>query len=161
MLRFLYHFLTSNSRHGTHSPFVYELADSVIYNKDFADTVRDGKGSGYHSKGEYLSRAISRKLGGKLMSSDLHANSIDRNTVLIIDISDFKESDLAYLENSCFIQVNNIYQTRENLKKWKSMISNPAIDVSIDLYYFGLLFHRPQQRKENFKLRYPFWIYGF
>ncbi len=28
---YLRHFISSNSRHGTHSPFVYQLADEVIY----------------------------------------------------------------------------------------------------------------------------------
>src|SRR5690606_3191570 len=32
---YIYHFLVSNSRHGTHSPFVYALTEKVIYNPSY------------------------------------------------------------------------------------------------------------------------------
>src|SRR5690606_31540100 len=39
---YLKHYLTSNNRHGVHSPFVYNLIDRVIYDfsdKDYIDTI--------------------------------------------------------------------------------------------------------------------------
>lgn len=161
MLRFLHHFLTSNSRHGTHSPFVYDLADSVIYNKKFAEAFRQEKRSSNLIKGEYLSRAISKKMIANHQDLKYSYPFMDNNAQITIDIVDFKESDLESLADCRFLQINNIYANGRNLEKWKSIIANPKVHVSIDLFYFGLLFHRPQQRKENFKLRYPFWIYGF
>jgi predicted O-methyltransferase YrrM len=35
IIDYLRHYLTSNSRHGTHSPFVYKLTDEVIYDFKF------------------------------------------------------------------------------------------------------------------------------
>src|SRR5690606_7037299 len=37
---YLKHYLTSNSRHGVHSPFVYNLIDSVIYDYSKKDYVK-------------------------------------------------------------------------------------------------------------------------
>src|SRR5690606_31069785 len=35
LISYVWHYLVSHSRHGTHSPFVYALADQVIYNPNY------------------------------------------------------------------------------------------------------------------------------
>lgn len=55
------------------------------------------------------------------------------------------------------IVVHEPFQTRETKRIWKKLEQSRDVVVSINLFHFGLLVYRKEQRKENFRLRYPFW----
>lgn len=59
-------------------------------------------------------------------------NSIKNNTVFIFD---------------------DIYWSSEMLSAWNIIKSNPKVTVSIDTYYFGIVFFRKEQQKEHFTIR--------
>ncbi len=50
--------------------------------------------------------------------------------------------------------INNIYKHAEARKSWQQIQANPKVMVTVDLFYIGLIFFRPGQAKEHFKLRF-------
>jgi hypothetical protein len=54
--------------------------------------------------------------------------------------------------NSLFI-LNDIYGNREATATWTSLKKHSKVSVSVDLFYFGIIFFRREQAKEHFKVR--------
>jgi len=132
------HFITSNSRHGTHSPFVYALADELIYNNniDRGDSLMEDIISYFETKG------------------------INRGVFLVTDLNTYSVEELLSLQDNYFmIFVKDIYRKAIHRKIWKSMQEHKDFVVLIDLYEFGIICKRKEQPKENFKLRYPYYSY--
>lgn len=138
ILQKISHFLTSNSRHGTHSPFVYALADELIYNRNIvrSKSLMEDIITYYNSKG------------------------IEKSSFLITDFNKHSFVDLLTLQDSYFmIFVKDIYQKASHRKIWKTMQAHKDFVVLIDLFEFGIVCKRKEQPKENFKLRYPYSFY--
>lgn len=132
------HFITSNSRHGTHSPFVYALADELIYNNniDRGDSLMEDIISYFETKG------------------------INRGVFLVTDLNTYSVEELLSLQDNYFmIFVKDIYRKAIHRKIWKSMQEHKDFVVLIDLFEFGIICKRKEQLKENFKLRYPYYSY--
>jgi len=58
---------------------------------------------------------------------------------------------LKYMHNDSVLLLNNIHQTKE---KWKFLQSHSKVNVSINLYYIGLIFLREQQEEQHFTIRF-------
>lgn len=132
------HFITANSRHGTHSPFVYALADELIYNKNIvrSNALIEDIVHYYESKG------------------------INKTCFLIADSNTYSIGDLAKLQDNYFmIFIKNIYSNKSVKEKWSRMKVDDRFVVLIDLFEFGIVCKRTTQPKENFKLRYPYSYY--
>ena len=54
--------------------------------------------------------------------------------------------------NSLFI-LNDIYVNKEATATWSSLKKHSKVSVSVDLFYFGIIFFRREQAKEHFKIR--------
>ena len=54
--------------------------------------------------------------------------------------------------NSIFI-FDDIYWSQEMQKAWKEIQQHPEVMVTIDTFYWGLVFFRKEQAKEHFKIR--------
>jgi len=54
--------------------------------------------------------------------------------------------------NSIFI-FDDIYWSQEMQKAWKEIQQHPEVRVTIDTFYWGLVFFRKEQAKEHFKIR--------
>ncbi|MGN0002032.1 MAG: hypothetical protein ACI35V_01230 [Sphingobacterium composti] len=136
-LKKLTHYITANSRHGTHSPFVYALADELIYNKN----IRRSKSLIEDVVQYYVSRGISQD---KFIITDFNSQDI---------------VDLAKLQEEYFMLfVKNIHHT-DTEHKWEQMQKDERFVVLIDLFEFGIVCKRKEQPKEYFKLRYPYFLY--
>lgn len=136
-IRRIQHYLTANSRHGTHSPFVYALADELIYNKEW-------------KRGESLMQDI----------QDYYAcKGFDAKSFVMVDLLAHSANDILRLQNEYFmVFVRNIYHSKA-YRQWKLMQENENFIVLIDLFEFGIVCKRKEQPKENFKLRYPYRYY--
>jgi len=55
--------------------------------------------------------------------------------------------------DTCFV-FDDIHWSDEMEKAWNTIKAHPAVTVSIDLFYVGLLFFRYQQPKQDFILRF-------
>lgn len=153
---FLKHFLTSNSRHGTHSPFVYGLADQVIYRHIHMTTLKTSVPDGFAPVYFPLLQDMLAYLSiEELVTFDADT---DAPSLLVLDLKSVSTDDIMMtLRTGKTIIVHEPFKTRQSKRIWEKLIQETAVVVSIDLFHFGLLFYREGQQKENFKLRYPFW----
>ena len=62
-------------------------------------------------------------------------------------------SCLKTINNNSFFIFNDIYGNSETIKNWLSIKNHPKVKVSLDLFYFGVIFFRKEQAKEHFKIR--------
>ena len=60
---------------------------------------------------------------------------------------------LKTINNNSFFIFNDIYGSSETIKNWSSIKKHPKVKVSLDLFYFGVIFFRKEQAKEHFKIR--------
>ena len=252
---YLKHWLTSKTRHGVHSPFVYHLIDEIIYDfhakSDFlnieplrAKLLSDkrvleltdlGAGSLVHNHKKrsvhriarhalkspklaqllyrlanhfspanivelgtclgittaYLAKAVPSakviSIEGCPQTAAVAAENLKeldiKNTQLLVgnfdeilpgvinqlDYLDFvfidgnhrKEATLNYFnwcmpklsENGILI-FDDIYWSKGMKEAWQEIKMHPQVTVTIDLFWIGLVFIRPGQVKENFKIRF-------
>ena len=71
----------------------------------------------------------------------------------INNISLLSKSNFTNLNSKHIILINGIYKDKKAEKDWQNIIKNKEITVSIDLFYFGLIFFRKEQAKEHFTIR--------
>lgn len=146
------HFLTANSRHGTHSPFVYALAEKVVYAKAGTTTSPNVIPANLSFRYRCLLHDLLSALDVGQM--DIYPHSLHGQAVWV-DLNMVSREDLIpLLSKGTAVIVHEPYQSKS---KWQDLIADPAVVVSIDLFHFGILLHRTEQRKENFRLRYPYW----
>ena len=72
-----------------------------------------------------------------------------------------KQPTLAYFEqclakahNDTLIILDDIHWSPDMEEAWHAVQAHPRVSVTIDLFYFGLVFLRKEQRREHFRLRY-------
>ena len=147
-------FVTANSRHGTHSPFVYRLVDEVIYPKRKAGEPRNR-----------VTRLIARLIDR--FRPDVVYHVVDEGQLpaslvdfVVVDCNDGRgaETRIEALwpllhQNSVLILVG-YYRNRAAKRQWKAIEGREEVTVTIDLFRMGLVFFRAGQAKENFKIRY-------
>lgn len=140
------HFFTANSRHGTHSPFVYKLADEVIYVKSSIKTKKN--------KQQILLDRFAAYFDVCYVTSDSE-RGMDK-ALLVSDKSWSFDQLIDFQKKFKFLVVKDIYKDRDMRLLWLSMCRDPNFIVCIDLFYYGLVFYRKEQPKGFFKLRFPY-----
>lgn len=149
------HFFVSNSRHGTHSPFVYALADQVIYVPSATCRQRtilpEGFSAGYR---DLLADILSH---WSIPNLTEYPELVNTSAVWVTQ-EPFTVGELVELVGEGkIVIVHEPYRTKHSLKKWQALCHDPTIVISIDLFHFGVVLQRTGQRKEHFFLRYPYW----
>jgi predicted O-methyltransferase YrrM len=66
---------------------------------------------------------------------------------------DYFEKCLKTAHNDSFFIFDDIYWTAEMQEAWSVIKKHPKVQVTVDLFYFGIIFFRKEQAKEHFKLR--------
>lgn len=146
------HFLTSHSRHGTHSPFVYRLVDEVIYVP--------------RKKRESLSKV--ERFISRLVNWFNPSNVFRIGDPLPLHPVDFVIADGAEVETigtqlgqvwpqvhagSVLILVG-IYRNSRMKGLWRTIQKRPNVTVTIDLFHLGLVFFHKGQAQEDFRIRF-------
>lgn len=150
LLSYIYHFFISNSRHGTHSPFVYSLAEKVIYNPVYKSRQHVDYPEGFSPKYWNLLNKILSYWEVPNLNTDLK-DSIAKAYWIEGPEHNFPEL-LNLVEQGKILIVHQPYQKAQK-RLWKNLIADERVIVSINLFHFGIVLKRDGQRKEDFLLR--------
>lgn len=152
----------AKSRHGIHSPFIYEFLDRAVYTRD----VKKG------SPRQRLLRATRVHFGPERIwvSTGLPANSgilkeLNPDPALqrppfdlfVFDIPSQEVtevlSDAGLWRNDSIVYLGNIRSSASAYALWEQIRVHPSVRVAVEAYWEGLLFFRKEQAKEHFKIR--------
>ena len=61
---------------------------------------------------------------------------------------------LPHLHEKSILIFDDIYWSAEMKEAWQEIRTNPSVTITIDLYYFGLVFFRKELSKQHFTLRW-------
>ncbi|GHE23609.1 hypothetical protein [Sphingobacterium griseoflavum] len=146
------HFITANSRHGTHSPFVYRLAEQVVYAKKTSGVAAVAMPRHFPWGYRLLLQQILPFCGVSGLGT-LHEG--EDSAAIWVDLDDVSAERILHLVERGKILIVHEPHKREAI--WDTLTANELVVVSIDLFHFGMLMHRDGQRKDHFILRYPYW----
>lgn len=148
------HFLAANSRHGTHSPFIYQLVDKVVYAKRRASEPPD-------KVKRLIVRLIDWFQPGTVY--DAQGSKLPPTSGLDFVIVDCvgpekltAQMELLWpqLHAGSVLVVSGLYRDAEAKALWQSIKIKREVTVTIDLFRVGLVFFHLGQAKEDFKIRY-------
>lgn len=148
------HFLKANSRHGTHSPFVYQLADEVIYRRAEVSDSAIAIPAGFLPRYAALVQGILVALGQRALRESLPL--APQEALWLEKLPADIHSLLLAVEQGHILVVHEPYVSSASKASWQALIQDPAVVVSLDLFHVGLVMARSGQRKEHFCLRYPY-----
>lgn len=92
--------------------------------------------------------------------SDYLRNSTSTFDLIFIDGNHQKEATIAYFElllkkthNNSVMIFDDIYWSKEMTQAWDYIKQNQKVSVTIDTFFWGFVFLRKEQVKQNFKIR--------
>lgn len=155
-LKFL---LRATNQHGVHSPFVFDFVTKGLYKKEIKNNSLDKfpELNKLTKKEQKVFSKIEKyfKIEQIYFDFETFSNNLDNNfKILLVRLIDkINTSEFNTLNSKHIIVVHGIHQKKETTESWQEIISNKKATVTIDLYFFGLIFFRKEQVKEHFNIR--------
>ena len=155
-LKFL---LESSNQHGVHSPFVYSFVTKGLYKKNNSKiNISNYKLPEHITKKEekILKKVIKYfKPLSIITNFKINSNTLikDNNLLYFSSLNKSEVKEIYSKHSNSFIILKNIYKDKNSIYNWCEIINLQEATVTIDLFYFGLIFFRNGQRKEHFKIR--------
>lgn len=151
--------LKSQNQHGLHSPFVYDFVTKGLYKKKSKNTITNtfSELKNLSTKQQKLLSKILEYFKVNTIYFDFiefsKSSKKNYNLLLIEDIHHLNEVKFTNLNSKHFIVISGVYQDKKSNKLWEEIIKIDTATVTIDIYYFGLIFFRKEQVKEHFIIR--------
>ena len=158
-LSYLKFLLKSTNQHGVHSPFVYQFVTKGLYQKNInLNILKSLSTLKKVSKKEekMLVNTINYFYSDVNKSKNINYSKALNKPYKILIINDFKNYNTLNLNDFSSEEIiifHNTYENNLTLKKWNEIKKHNKVTLSIDLFYFGIIFNRKQQAKEHFYLR--------
>ena len=159
ILAYINYLIRSKNQHGIHSPFVFDFVTKGLYQKQKNQNKINLKSANLNfskSEEKLLYKILNYfKIDDEFNELLDSIKTLDKNYKVLYcnDLNNFK-FDL--LNRNTFVEIviiRRIHQSKESEKKWQEIIKIEDATVTIDLFYFGLVFFRKEQRKEHFIIR--------
>lgn len=156
MISYIKFILKSSNQHGVHSPFVYDLITQGLYKKGNKTTVLNNyaelkKLSTKEQK--VLSNIINYYKINKIYFDFKSLENNLNNEFKLLYIKELNQSTFLKNDSNYFVVINKIHKNKNVGSIWRKLIRNKKATVTIDLFYFGLVFFRKEQVKEHFIIR--------
>lgn len=172
LFKYWLHYLVSHSRHGTHSPFVYQLVDEIIYQKCAPDAItqwpvdiQEGKRA-EQKKYALVARLLEAFAYDRVsywadLPNETYAALLQKlrgsyafRQIYYIDKEQLELGFLDHIEERDILIINEPHRSGSRTAYWNKLKVDKRVVVTIDLYAIGLVFFRNGQRKENFLIRF-------
>ncbi|APZ46875.1 hypothetical protein BW723_11530 [Polaribacter reichenbachii] len=158
LFSYLQFLLKSTDEHGVHSPFVFDFVTKGLYQKKIKSINFEE-----YSVLKSLSKKQKKLLSKILIYFKIDKISFDSSSfnekpenyklLYINNIESVKNINFSKLSSKHIILIDGIYQSKKSEQEWQNIIKKNNLTVSINLFYFGLLFFRKEQAKEDFRIR--------
>lgn len=148
--------LKSTNQHGVHSPFIYQFVTKGLYKKTNSLPVLNSD-----TRLDKLPKK-ERKIVAKILNyfniDTIYYNTLEKEEtitkeLILVYLEHVKNWNIIYLNTKHIILIKGIHHGTENNKSWKKIICQTENIVTVDLFYFGIIFFRPKQAKEHFIIR--------
>ena len=159
LLAYINYLIRSKNQHGIHSPFVFDFATKGLYQRQ-----KNQRNVNLNSSYLAFSKAEEKlliKILNYFQIEDEFNKSIDStktsgDNYKILFYNSLNNFNIDYLKPYSSVEIliiRRIHQSKESEEKWQEIINFKSARVTMDLFYFGLVFFRKEQRKEHFIIR--------
>ncbi|MCM4168805.1 hypothetical protein KCTC52924_02499 [Arenibacter antarcticus] len=153
--------LTATNQHGVHSPFVYRFVTKCLYHPRHYKTSKS-IGIPLRTLAYFTVKKVQLITDNREIENQLSINgiSISDTPTTFIYLDSLNETTIEkYVTgnlratNDTIIYIPQIYRDVKRNKLWQTLVELEVVQVSLDMYYGGLLFFKREQAKEHFKIR--------
>jgi hypothetical protein len=151
--------LKSSNQHGVHSPFVYNFVTKGLYKKVDSSTKLEGFNldNSLSKKEIKILKKIIKYFKPTSITANLKTESItlnkSNNLLFFNDLNKNEINKLSINYPNSIVVIKALHQNKSSLENWKHITHLEEATVTIDLFYFGLIFFRKEQAKEHFNIR--------
>lgn len=159
ILAYINYLIRSKNQHGIHSPFVFDFVTKGLYQRQ-----KNQRNLNLNPTDLAFSKAeekLLKKILNYFQIEDEFNRIINSTKTLgdnykILYYNNLKNFNIDSLNRDSSVEmliIRRIHQSKESEEKWQEIINFKSATVTMDLFYFGLVFFRKEQRKEHFIIR--------